>query len=270
MKLEYITGISLAIAINIALLTGKSFSQTAPTIILDGEQIMATNVSVAPFWIKKNQTLAVGNLVKFISVLQYNIAASPSGGNDLQFDSVVIVNTANSPQTVPAGKAWKIESVALAPSASPIMQGVPGVTGATGVTGVTGVGSTGPTGAGATGATGVTGVTGVTGPTGTGGGGNTVLYLYSSGTPASCPAGWTNRGFAPFLLDYNNGNGSICYTNCRTCSNSTAVEIMYLYNNGIPAACPAGWNDAGYGEYGVTYNNGNGSIVYTYCRTCYK
>lgn len=180
------------VATGLMFIGSTGLSQTAPTILIDGTPSMASNVAVAPYWLRAGQTLEAGNLVNSVSVLQYNIVASPAGGKDLQFDSIISVTTQ---QTVPANKGWKIESVALDPAATPAMQGAAGATGDPGATGATGVD-------GANGATGATGPTGSTPPSDmdfdftapssvatTGAGGNTfatafpVYATYVSGTP---------------------------------------------------------------------------------------
>ncbi len=89
-------------------------SQTLPSILIDGQPVQANSANF-PYWLKAGQTLAPGNKVISISVLQYNISPSPAGGNSLQFESVENVSSL---QTVPANKAWKIEAVALDLTAS--------------------------------------------------------------------------------------------------------------------------------------------------------
>jgi len=92
----------------------KSNAQSVPTIIIDGQASVATGFTNSPYWLGEGQTLESGISVNSISVLQYNIASSALGGNSLQFESVISVTTQ---QTVPQNKAWKIESVAIDPSA---------------------------------------------------------------------------------------------------------------------------------------------------------
>ncbi|NTW31106.1 MAG: collagen-like protein [Bacteroidetes bacterium] len=187
MKLLKVTYI--AIVFNVALFIGSVNAQTTPTILINGIAAMANNISISPFWLNAGQTLAIGNKVNAISVLQYNIAPAIGGGNSLQFESAFLVTSL---QTVPNGKVWKIEAVALDPTASTIMQGIQGITGATGVTGSNGI--TGDTGAasivagptGAIGSTGATGSTGITGATGTIGCTGTNYLLKSDGTNAVC------------------------------------------------------------------------------------
>jgi len=146
-----------------------SKAQTFPTIIIDGEHSLVSDISRFPFWLDAGQTLDIGVKVKSISVLQYAVTPAIGGGNDLLFEGVVSVKTF---QTVPINKVWKIESASLDVSAG--ITGATGATGPTGADGATGpVGTTGITGAqgiqgvaGPTGATGSTGLTGATGVTG--------------------------------------------------------------------------------------------------------
>lgn len=99
-----------AVAVAIALFTGKAYTQSKPSIIIDGNYVLASGDAKLPSWLNAGSTLEAGNKVVFISVLQYNIAAAVAGGNDLQFDSVIKVSVQ---KTVPVNKAWKIESVAF-------------------------------------------------------------------------------------------------------------------------------------------------------------
>src|SRR5579859_6047435 len=91
------------------------FAQNTPTILINGVAAVANNINAAPYWLGAGQTLAIGDKVNAISVLQYNVASSPAGGNVLQFESALSITTL---QTVPSGKVWKIESAAIDPSAT--------------------------------------------------------------------------------------------------------------------------------------------------------
>ncbi|NTW31370.1 MAG: collagen-like protein [Bacteroidetes bacterium] len=162
LKVAYIT-----IVLNATLFMNCAYTQTIPTIFIGGEEVLANNFSISPYWLNAGQTLAIGNKVKSISVLQYNIAPALGGGNSLQFESILSVTTQ---QVVPTGKAWKIESVGLDPMASI------GTIGATGATGVSG-------NSGATGVTGATGTSGATGPIGCT---NTNYLLKYDGANAAC------------------------------------------------------------------------------------
>ncbi|NTW34032.1 MAG: hypothetical protein HGB12_15680 [Bacteroidetes bacterium] len=169
----------IAIVLNISLFMNGAYAQTTPTIRIDGTSVMANNVSISPYWLHAGQTLTAGNKVNSISVLQYNIAPAIGGGKSLQFDSIISVNTQ---QAVPANKAWKIESVALDSTASPIMIGMQGPIGVTGATGAASsvAGPTGPTGA-----MGTIGPSGATGATGTGTTGAMTLLKAGNGTTTS-------------------------------------------------------------------------------------
>src|SRR2546425_860091 len=126
----------IAIVLHVALSMNSASAQSSvPTIFIGGVEVMANNISLAPYWLYAGQTLAIGNKVKNISVLQYNIAPAQGGGNSLQFETVLQITTL---QTVPTGKAWKIESIGLDPTASTSTTGPTGATGPTGPTGTNG------------------------------------------------------------------------------------------------------------------------------------
>lgn len=198
------------------LIAGKGFSQL-PTIKINGTDMLVTDNSKFPFWLNEGQTLEPGTKVNYISVLQYKIAPAQAGGNDLQFDSVVLVTSI---KTVPANKAWKIESVGLDISA-----GTAGVTGPTGPTGSDGIdGATGPTGAdgvngsnGLNGATGPTGNDGATGPTGNDGA--------AGATGSTGATGPTGPGSVPVCSTAPSTPGSIS-GNSSVCSNNTGVYFV--------------------------------------------
>ncbi|NTW31389.1 MAG: tail fiber protein [Bacteroidetes bacterium] len=198
---------SIAIFLNFVLFMNKAYTQTTPTILIDGVAAMANNISASPYWLHTGQTINVGTKVNSISVLQYKIVSALAGvGHTLQYDSTLSVT---SMQTVPANETWKIESVALHPTASPIMQGIQGTTGATGTSG-----SDGPTGAaGATGATGATGFTVDAGATGNvlTSNGTSWTSAAASGVPAGVIVMWSGAtvpsGWA--LCDGNNGTPNL-------------------------------------------------------------
>ena len=91
----------------------KVSAQTVPTIIIDGIRATAINLSGFLYWLKEGQTLNVGNKVNSIYVLQYAIIPSQVGDNSLQFENLLNITSL---QTVPSGKAWKIESAAIDPT----------------------------------------------------------------------------------------------------------------------------------------------------------
>lgn len=230
---QFLKTACLAVIAVIVFAAGKGYAQTTPTIYVDGSEISASNLSSgSPMWLSETQTLGTGNKVVIINVIQFNRVSSVAGGYELQFDIPLTVTSGYlSPDTVPAGKVWKIESVGLDKSAVLAIQGLAGVTGATGVTGETGAtGATGETGAtgaastvpGPTGQTGVTGPTGITGPTGSGSG-TSVMAFGSVSAPttvtditslsvtagklvlfdftASMPTGGDNPGFNVYFTD---------------------------------------------------------------------
>lgn len=146
----------LSLFLSLMLLVNNATSQNFPSIKIDGKEILVSDNSKFPYWLKAGQNLDLGNNVQLISVLQYNVVAA-SGGNDLIYEDVI---TVTSSQTVPPSKVWKVESVGLDMSAA-----VVGPTGPTGPTGNDGIqGSTGP--AGPTGNDGTQGPAGPAGPTG--------------------------------------------------------------------------------------------------------
>jgi hypothetical protein len=57
-----------------------------------------------PYWLKAGQTIALGTNVKSASVVEFTIDS-----NELQFSNIISVKNL---QTVPTGKAWKIEAIA--------------------------------------------------------------------------------------------------------------------------------------------------------------
>lgn len=90
-----------------------SVGASAQTIIVDGDDVLVSDQAKFPFWLKAGQTLAASTNVVSISVIEYNVLASPAGGNVLTLEQVVKVTTN---QTVPANKAWKVEAVLLDPA----------------------------------------------------------------------------------------------------------------------------------------------------------
>lgn len=88
-------------------------SANSQTITVDGDDVLVSDQAKFPFWLKAGQTLAASTNVVSISVIEYNVLASPAGGNVLTLEQVVKVTTA---QTVPANKAWKVEAVLLDPA----------------------------------------------------------------------------------------------------------------------------------------------------------
>lgn len=88
----------------------NSFAQVPPpSIVIDGNAnlINGSNGIPLPYWLKAGQTLAAGQNVYSISGLEFTIT-----GSALDFSQVLKVTTV---QTVPTGKAWKIESYSQLP-----------------------------------------------------------------------------------------------------------------------------------------------------------
>jgi len=176
------------LTLGIMLFASNVKSQNYPSIKIDGKEILVSDNSKFPYWIKTGQTLDLGSNVQLISVLQYAESPAAGGGNDLLYETVL---TITSLQSVPSNKVWKVESVGLDMAAA--IAGATGPTGPTGADGATGTqgvtgndGATGP--AGNDGVTGPIGLTGPMGPTGNDGGfthkigeekdGGIIFYLY--------------------------------------------------------------------------------------------
>lgn len=89
--------------------SGIVFTQTTiPFIKIDGDTISALNEAQGglrlPFWLDSSQTLEIGDGVKSISVIEFDVS-----GGSLAYSDVVNVTTI---QTVPANRVWKVESIA--------------------------------------------------------------------------------------------------------------------------------------------------------------
>jgi len=82
----------------------------AQVIAVDGVSVLASQQANFPFWLAAGQTLGAGTNVTSISVIEYNVVASPSGGNVLTLERVVKVTSV---QAVPTNKAWKVEAALL-------------------------------------------------------------------------------------------------------------------------------------------------------------
>jgi len=120
-QLIYINKIFI-IALFLSILVGttnKLFSQCQPYIKIDGNKVLANQTVAAglalPYWLKENQTLAVDQMVNSISVIEFNVV----NGNSLEFSQVLSI-TSTTPQQVPTGKVWKIESISKQPALSEI------------------------------------------------------------------------------------------------------------------------------------------------------
>lgn len=87
-----------------------------PIIAIDGNNILADENASAglklPAWLKSGQTLAKGQSVYSISVIEFTV-----NGTALDYSQNLSVTTV---QTVPANKVWKIEAVLKAATSSPL------------------------------------------------------------------------------------------------------------------------------------------------------
>lgn len=92
-----------------------TFSQCQPYIRIDGNIINANQISATgltlPAWLKEGQTICVEQMVNSISIIEFDV-----NGAALEFSQVLSV-TSSSPQSVPSGKVWKVESIFKKPSA---------------------------------------------------------------------------------------------------------------------------------------------------------
>jgi len=88
------------------LCTNLLFAQNDPVLLIDNDTVSMKSGLSLPYWLKAGQTIALGNNVKSASVLEFTIDS-----NELQFSNIISVKTL---QTVPTGKAWKIEAIACA------------------------------------------------------------------------------------------------------------------------------------------------------------
>jgi hypothetical protein len=79
-------------------------AQNDPVLLIDGDTVSMKSGLSLPYWLKAGQTLNVGTNVKSASVLEFTIDS-----NQLLFSQVLSVKNM---QTVPTGKAWKVEAVA--------------------------------------------------------------------------------------------------------------------------------------------------------------
>ena len=80
------------------------FAQNDPILLIDNDTVSMKSGLSLPYWLKAGQTIALGTNVKSASVLEFTIDS-----NELQFSNIISVKSL---QTVPTGKAWKIEAIA--------------------------------------------------------------------------------------------------------------------------------------------------------------
>jgi len=86
------------------LCTNLLFAQNDPILLIDNDTVSMKSGLSLPYWLKAGQTIALGTNVKSASVVEFTIDS-----NELQFSNIISVKTL---QTVPTGKAWKIEAIA--------------------------------------------------------------------------------------------------------------------------------------------------------------
>ena len=80
------------------------FAQNDPILLIDNDTVSMKSGLSLPYWLKAGQTIALGTNVKSASVVEFTIDS-----NELQFSNIISVKSL---QTVPTGKAWKIEAIA--------------------------------------------------------------------------------------------------------------------------------------------------------------
>ncbi len=107
------TGIVGGLAIVVMMLSATTVgAQCQPYIKIDGNRILANQTIPAglqlPMWLREGQTLEASSMVNSISVIEFTI-----NGSALEFSQVLNVTSV---QTVPSGKAWKIEAVSKQPA----------------------------------------------------------------------------------------------------------------------------------------------------------
>jgi hypothetical protein len=109
---------SLFLLIFITFSQTNLYSQCQPYIKIDGNRVLANQTVAAglalPFWLAETQTLAIDQMVNSISVIEFNVV-----GSTLEFSQVLSINS-TSPQVVPGGKVWKIESISKQPTLSEV------------------------------------------------------------------------------------------------------------------------------------------------------
>jgi len=91
----------------------SSHAQCEPFIRIDGEIVIANETVPRglrlPLWLQAGQTLSVGTTVRSISVIEFT-----ENGSALEYAGVLSI-TSSTPQAVPSGKVWKVESVVKMP-----------------------------------------------------------------------------------------------------------------------------------------------------------
>jgi len=117
--MKRIFSIISACVILLVIMPGVSSYAQSPTIVINGDTSLADNNAKFPFWLNESMTLAVGVNVNSISVMEFNVINN-AGVQTLSFEQVLLVTSL---QTVPAGKVWKVEAVALNKNAASSQSG---------------------------------------------------------------------------------------------------------------------------------------------------
>lgn len=98
---------------------GSIHAQCMPMIAVDGNSIVADENNVVgiklPFWLKAGQTLAKGQNVFSMSVIEFTV-----NGSALDYSQNLSVTAV---QTVPTGKVWKVESIMKDPALPSVAYG---------------------------------------------------------------------------------------------------------------------------------------------------
>ncbi|MDB4089246.1 hypothetical protein N9544_06435 [Flavobacteriales bacterium] len=80
-----------------------SFSQTSPSLIIDGKAIKFESDISLPYWLDAGKTVSLGANAASVSILEFTIDS-----NNLVYNKTIHL-TSNS--SVPNGKTWKIEAI---------------------------------------------------------------------------------------------------------------------------------------------------------------
>ena len=86
----------------------NSNAQRTASLIIDSTSIKFQGDLSLPYWVNAGKTVALGIDAVSVSILEFNIDSS-----DLTFNQVIHLTL---PDTVPSGKAWKIEAIGLRPT----------------------------------------------------------------------------------------------------------------------------------------------------------
>ena len=94
------------------MMTQTVFAQNDPVLSIDGVNTSFKSGLSFPYWLKSGQTVNPGSNVKSVSALEFTI-----DNENLKFSQVLNITNL---QTVPVGKAWKIESLGFGASGQSI------------------------------------------------------------------------------------------------------------------------------------------------------